>query len=123
MKKILFLSVACLLFAGSQSSFAQTEANSQLASSSTIMQDFAQKKTNQVVNILARTNKLEADQQKKIYSIFASAEKKMNGIEAIEDASKKNAKRAKMQDYINSKLKTVLTEQQFKTYLENTIAK
>ncbi|MGK0324377.1 MAG: hypothetical protein ACJAR4_002428, partial [Psychroserpens sp.] len=39
------------------------------------------------------------------------------------DASKKNAKRAKMQEYINSKLKNILTEQQFKTYLENTLAK
>lgn len=123
MKKNILLSVACLLLSGSQLSFAQTEVNSQIIPSSTTMQDVAQEKTNQIVNILARTNKLEADQQKKVYSIFASAEKKMSGIEAMEDASKKNAKRAKMQGYINSKLKTVLTEQQFKTYLENTIAK
>ncbi|MFT5847449.1 hypothetical protein [Psychroserpens sp.] len=123
MKKILLLSVACLLFAGSQLSFAQTELNSQLAPSSTTMQDFAKEKTNQIVNILARTNKLEVGQQKKVYTLFASVEKKMNGIEAIEDASKKNAKRAKMQEYINSKLKNILTEQQFKTYLENTLAK
>jgi hypothetical protein len=123
MKKFLLLSVACFLFAGSQLSFAQTKADSQILSSSTTIQDFTKEKTNQIVNMLARTNKLEVDQQKKVYIIFASVEKKMNGIEAMEDASKKNAKRAKMQDYINSKLKTVLTEQQFKTYLQNTIAK
>ena len=123
MKKLLLLSVACLLFAGSQLSFAQTKADSQTVSSNTTIQNFPKEKTNQIANMLERTNKLEADQKEKIYDIFASMEKKIKGIEAVKDASSKNAKRAKMNTYINSKLKNVLTEEQFKIYLKNTTAK
>ena len=123
MKKIILLSVACFLFAGSQLSFAQTKADSQTLSSNTTIENSSKEKTNQIVNILARTNKLNADQIEKVYDIFVSMEKKNKGIESVKDASSKNAKRAKMNAYINSKLKNVLTEEQFKIYLKNTTAK
>nr|WP_321243658.1 hypothetical protein [uncultured Psychroserpens sp.] len=123
MKKFILLSVACFLFAGSQLSFAQTKADSQTVSSNTTIENSSKEKTNQIVNILARTNKLNADQIEKVYDIFVSMEKKIKGIESVKDASSKNAKRAKMNAYINSKLKNVLTEEQFKIYLKNTTAK
>jgi polyphosphate kinase len=123
MKKLILLSVACFLFAGSQLSFAQTKVDSQIQSSSSTIQNSPKEKTNQIANMLERTNKLDTNQKEKIYEIFTSMEKKMIGIEAVKDASSKNAKRAKMNAYINSKLKTVLTDEQFSIYLKNTSAK
>jgi hypothetical protein len=123
MKRLLLLSIACFIFAGSQLSFAQTKADSQTLSPSTTIISTPKEKTNQIANMLERTNKLEAGQKEKIYEIFASMEKKMKGIEAVKDASSKNAKRAKMNEYINGKLKNVLTEEQFNIYLKNTVAK
>tara|TARA_B100000809_G_scaffold263675_1_gene317521 strand:+ start:4567 stop:4935 length:369 start_codon:yes stop_codon:yes gene_type:complete len=120
MKKLLLLSVACFLFAGSQLSYAQTKADSQSLSANTIVQNSAKEKTNGIVNMLARTNKLDAEQQKKIYEIFASVDKKMKGVEAIKDSNVKSAKKAKMQEYINGKLQKVLTDVQYKEYLKNT---
>jgi len=119
MKKILLLSVACLLFAGSQISFAQTKASSQTISNSATVQDFAKEKTNDVVNMFLRTDKLNAEQQNKIYDIFSSVEKKVKGVEAITDSSLKSEKQAKMQQYINDQLKTVLTDTQYTAYLKN----
>ncbi|MFT4611334.1 MAG: hypothetical protein ACJA1H_000626 [Glaciecola sp.] len=120
MKKLLLLSVACFLFAGSQLSYAQTKADSQSLSTNAIVQNSAKEKTNEIVNMLARTNKLDAAQQKKIYNIFASVDKKMKGVEAIKDSNVRSAKKAKMQEYINEKLKKVLTDVQYKEYLKNT---
>lgn len=119
MKKIVLLSVACLLFASSQISFAQTKASSQTISSSATVQDFAKEKTNDVVNMFLRTDKLNAEQQNKIYDIFSSVEKKVKGVEAITDSSLKIEKQAKMQQYINDQLKTVLTDTQYTAYLIN----
>nr|WP_321225266.1 hypothetical protein [uncultured Psychroserpens sp.] len=123
MKKLILLSVACFLFAGSQLSFAQTDAVLETTSAKTRVQTYPKKMTNQIVNMLERTNKLEAEQVKKVYSIFSSVERKVKGVEAIEDSTLKNEKRAKLQDYINGKLKNVLNAQQFEIYLKNTVAK
>jgi hypothetical protein len=73
--------------------------------------------------MLERTNKLDDSQKKDIYQIFYSLERKSKGVDTIKDASEKNAKRAKLNDYINSKLKDVLNEEQYKIYLKNTVAK
>nr|WP_321229880.1 hypothetical protein [uncultured Psychroserpens sp.] len=123
MKKLLILSVACFLFAGSQLSFAQTKTKTPVVSSSATIQNSPKEKTMQIVNMLERTNKLNEGQKKDVYQIYFSLERKMKGVDAIKDASEKNAKRAKMNDYINSKLKDVLNEEQYKIYLKNTVAK
>ena len=122
MKKILLLSLVCFVFAGSQISFAQNEANFQTATTSSVAQMTPKEKTNKIVNLLERTNKLDADQKQKVFDIFASVDKKMKGIDAIADDSQKIEKRAKMLTYINTKLKAVLTTSQYDTYLKNTAA-
>ncbi|MEM5565993.1 hypothetical protein WNY78_12800 [Psychroserpens sp. AS72] len=119
MKKLLILSVACFLFAGSQLSFAQSKADSPALTTSTTIKESAKEKTNEVVNMLLRTDKLDEAQQKKIYEIFSSVEKKMAGVESITDSSMKSAKKAKLQKYINEKLKNVLTDSQYQVYLKN----
>ncbi|WP_040281169.1 hypothetical protein [Psychroserpens damuponensis] len=119
MKKIFILSVACFLFAGSQMAFAQTKANSPVVTSNTTIQNSAKEKTNEVVNMLLRTDKLDETQQKKIYEIFSSVEKKMKGVESIKDSSARSAKKAKLQKYVNEKLKNVLTDSQYQLYLKN----
>ncbi|MEH6535421.1 MAG: hypothetical protein V7719_03435 [Psychroserpens sp.] len=123
MKKLLLLSVACFLFAGNQLSFAQTKTDSQTVSSNTTIQNSPKEKTNQIVNMLARTNKLEADQKEKIYNIFSSMERKMNGIDSVKDPADKAIKKEKMQTYINLKLKQVLSIEQYDIYIKKTSAK
>lgn len=122
MKKILLLNLVCFLFAGSQISFAQNKANLQTATTSSVVQMTPKDKTNKIVNLLERTNKLDADQKQKVFDIFDSVDKKMKGIDAIADDSQKIEKRAKMLTYINTKLKAVLTTSQYDTYLKNTVA-
>ena len=122
MKKILLLNLVCLLFAGSQLSFAQNKANLQTATTSSVVQVTPKEKTNKIANLLERTDKLDADQKQKVLDIYASVDKKMKGIDAIADDSQKIEKRAKMLTYINTKLKAVLTTSQYDTYLKNTAA-
>lgn len=122
MKKILLLNLVCLLFAGSQLSFAQNKANLQTTTTSSVVQMTPKEKTNKIANLLERTDKLDADQKQKVFDIFVSVDKKMKGIDAIADDSQKIEKRAKMLTYINTKLKAVLTTSQYDTYLKNTAA-
>jgi len=122
MKKILLLNLVCLLFAGSQLSFAQNKANLQTTTTSSVVQMTPKEKTNKIANLLERTDKLDADQKQKVFDIFASVDKKMKGIDAVADDSQKIEKRAKMLTYINTKLKAVLTTSQYDTYLKNTAA-
>jgi hypothetical protein len=112
----------CLLFAGSQLSFAQNKANLQTTTTSSVVQMTPKEKTNKIANLLERTDKLDADQKQKVFDIFASVDKKMKGIDAVADDSQKIEKRAKMLTYINTKLKAVLTTSQYDTYLKNTAA-
>ncbi|WP_047547985.1 hypothetical protein [Psychroserpens sp. Hel_I_66] len=117
-KALLLLTFGCFLLLGNQSAIAQnTSGNMTLTANSSIKTP--KEKTNDVVNMLARTNKLDATQKEKIYEIFSSADKKIKGIHAIEDSNKKITKMAKMQDYINEKIKTVLNDEQYSIYSSN----
>lgn len=116
MKKLtLILSFACFLIAGSQLSFAQTI----VSQSQTAISDAdasVKKNAQKVINMLERDAKLEASQKEKIYDVFVAVNKKMKGIEAIEDASEKASKKAKMQTYIDQKMKQILTKDQYTIY-------
>ncbi|WP_460219865.1 hypothetical protein [Psychroserpens sp. MEBiC05023] len=69
-----------------------------------------------VINALEREAKLDASQKNKVLDIFVAVEKKMKGISAIENTEERSKKKAKMQEYINSKLKMVLTPDQYELY-------
>nr|WP_321235946.1 hypothetical protein [uncultured Psychroserpens sp.] len=114
-KTLLLLSFACFLLVGNQLSFAQ----SQLEQEKTVVKsadDSAKKNALKVINLLEREAKLDAKQKTKVYDIFVGVNKKMKGIEAIEDATERKAKEAKIQNYINQKLQMVLTEKQYALY-------
>lgn len=116
-KQLLLLSFACFLFAGSQLSFAQStieQEKTALESADASVKKNAQK----VINALERSTKLDATQKNKIYDIFVAVDKKMKGIDAIEDSAERKAKQSKMQDYINQKLQQVLTKEQYDMYIK-----
>lgn len=116
-KQLLLLSFACFLFAGSQLSFAQStieEQKTAIESADASVKKNAQK----VIDALERSTKLDAAQKNKIYDIFVAVDKKMKGVDAIEDSAERKAKQSKMQDYINQKLQQVLTKEQYEMYMK-----
>ena len=76
----------------------------------------AQKKTKSLVRALELTD----DQQKQVYELLASTEKKMQSAKVSPDAGQDDmrAKKTKMQEYVNMKMKEILNEEQFNKYLE-----
>jgi len=120
-KQLLILSLACFLCAGSQLSFAQTKTAKQ-TTAITNADESVKKNAQKVINLLEREAKLDASQKNKIYDIYSAVDKKMKGIAAIEDASEREAKEAKMQMYINKKLQDVFTKAQYTLYTKKMTA-
>lgn len=118
MKKLLsILCFACFMFAGSQLSFAQSTIEQQKTTIKNA-DDSVKKNAQKVINALERGAKLDATQKNKVYDIFLAVDKKMKGIEAIEDASERKAKQTKLQDYVNQKLQQVLSKEQYELYMK-----
>ena len=118
-KTLLLLTFACFLCAGNQLSFAQTTADQESLYAATA-QSTPKENANKVINLLARSTKLNAEQKQKVLNVFESVDKKLKNIDALEDQSIKQAKQAKMQAYINQKLQQILTEEQYALYLKKT---
>lgn len=105
------------MFAGSQLSFAQSTIEQQKTTIKNA-DDSVKKNAQKVINALERGAKLDATQKNKVYDIFLAVDKKMKGIEAIEDASERKAKQTKLQDYVNQKLQQVLSKEQYELYMK-----
>ncbi|MCK8480809.1 hypothetical protein [Psychroserpens algicola] len=121
-KQLLILSFACFLFAGNKLSFAQSQMETQKHAIKNA-DDSVKKNAQKVINLLEREAKLDAAQKNKIYDIFVGVDKKMQGIDAIEDTSERKAKKEKMQAYIDQKLQQVLTKEQYALYTKKMAAK
>ncbi|MGC1472471.1 MAG: hypothetical protein WA775_07765 [Psychroserpens sp.] len=121
-KQIVLLSFACLLFAGSQLSFAQSKMKQESAVAKTTV-SVANQKALDVINLLERSNKLDAQQKSQVNDVFASVERKSKGIDAIEDVAERQAKRETLQAYVNKKLQAILTADQYSAYIKKMTAK
>lgn len=118
-KHLLILAAGLFLALGSQTTYAQTKLETKSAKAQQL-ESSAKKKAQNVINLLEREAKLDADQKTKVFDIFMAVDKKLNMIESIEDAEEKKLKQAKMQAYINQKLQQVMTQEQYKLYLTKT---
>lgn len=116
-KQILLLGLFCFLFAGSQVTFAQSKQEKQtIAAKST--NGSVKENAEKVIAIFERSDKLKDNQKQKIYQIFEAVEEKKSNIAGITDEKEKTMKTAKLQNFINTKLKDVLSNDQYKTYLK-----
>ena len=119
-KHLLITAFAFFLFAGSQTTLAQTKLETNGATAQT-MEVSAKKNAQNVINMLEREAKLDADQKTKVYDLFYGLEKKFQMIDVIEDPEEKKLKQTKMQAYVNQKLQQVLSQEQYKLYLKKTM--
>lgn len=110
------MGLACFLFLGSQVSFAQSKQEKKpLVATSAQSTELSAEK---VIGIFERGSQLNDSQKNKVKYIFEAVEEKRKGIATIEDDKARQKKTALLQNYINTKLMDVLTDQQYKTYLE-----
>ncbi|MBR9913870.1 MAG: hypothetical protein GYB32_03430 [Algicola sp.] len=121
-KQLLLLTFACFLFAGTQISFAQAKSKSQIESVNNDASS-AKKNADKVIQMLERSAKLDAKQKAQVYDIYNAVDKKMQGIDAVKDPAERALKKEKMQNYINSKLKQVLSSEQYEIYMKKVSAK
>jgi len=115
-KNILLIAAALFLFLGNQSVTAQAKMKKDV-------QTIGVKKTEEVsakkkVTSLIRPLALNKKQQEQVYNLFAKTEEKMSRSGASSDAQKQEVMQAKMNKYVMDKMKEILTEEQFKKYLD-----
>ncbi len=116
-KQIFLMGLACFLFLGSQVSFAQSKQEKKPLVAKTTVQS-TELNAEKVIGIFERGSQLNDSQKNKVHSIFEAVEEKRKGIATVEDDKERQRKTALLQNYINTKLMDVLTDQQYKTYLE-----
>ncbi len=117
-KNILFIAAALFLFLGNQSVTAQAKMKKEVQS---ISIEKPEVKAKEMTTSLIRPLGLNEKQQEQVYTLFAKTEGKMNRASTVTDAKgqeAKQAKQAKMDKYVMSKMKEILNEEQFKKYLE-----
>ena len=114
-KSLLLLLFACFLFAGSQSTFAQSKLEQQKLTVKNA-DDSAKKEALKVINLLEREAKLDDTQKNNIYEIFVGVSKKKKNILGISDSAEQKAKLTKLQEYTNEQLQKTLTSEQFALY-------
>jgi hypothetical protein len=114
-KNILLIAAALFLFLGNQSIAAQAKLEKQEQSVKT-------QKTNVIAKektmSLIRPLNLNKEQQVQVYEVLAKVGGKMKSAEANPDLKVKEEKQAKMNKYVMSKMKEILSEEQYKKYLE-----
>lgn len=116
-KQILLLGLFCFLLAGSQMTFAQSKQENQsiaVQSTNASVKENAEK----VIAIFERADKLKDNQKQKVYQVFEAVQEKKQNLIGIKDEKERRMKTAKLQNFINTKLKDVLTDAQYKVYLQ-----
>lgn len=116
-KQILLLGLFCFLFVGSQLTYAQTKQKDQsIAVQNT--KDTVKKNAENVIAIFERGETLGDSQKNKVYQIFEAVQEKKKNIESVTDEKERKMKTDKLQNFINTKLKDVLSASQYKVYLQ-----
>ncbi|MEY8848045.1 hypothetical protein AB9K26_04480 [Psychroserpens sp. XS_ASV72] len=113
-KSILFIAVAVFMFLGNQAVDAQAKIknNTQTQVSETV-QATAKTKTTKLVRAL----ELSSKQQEQVYNLFLKSEEKLSKASSEIEGKELNAKQAKMDKYVEAKMKEILKEEQYKKYL------
>lgn len=115
-KNILLIAAALFLFLGNQSVTAQAKMEKEVQAISTDKTELSAKKE---TKSLIRSLGLNKKQQEQVYSLFAKTNGKMSKATASNvDTKEQEVKQAKMDKYIMVKMKEILTEEQFKKYLD-----
>ena len=114
-KNILFIAAALFLFLGNQSLTAQAKMKKDTKSAMVQKSDVsAKEKTMNLIRPLSLTEQ----QQEQVYSLLAKTEEKMSRASKESNAQDLEAKQAKMEKYVMSKMKEILNEEQYKKYLD-----
>lgn len=114
-KNILLIAAALFLFLGNQSVTAQAKMKKETKSSIVKKSDVkAKEKTMNLIRPLGLNDK----QQEQVYNLFVTTGEKMSRANSGANAQELEAKQAKMDKYIVSKMKEILNEEQYKKYLE-----
>lgn len=115
-KNILLIATALFLFIGNQSVTAQVKMKKNVQSINT---EKSEAKAKKMTTNLIRPLGLDQKQQEQVYSLFVKTESKMNRVSAAAaNVNEQDAKQAKMDKYVMSSMKEILTEEQFNTYME-----
>ncbi|WP_435413583.1 hypothetical protein [Psychroserpens mesophilus] len=114
-RNILLIAAATFLFLGNQSMTAQTKIKKETQSAVIQKSNInAKEKTMNLIRPLGLNDK----QQEQVYSLFEKTEEKMGRAGTEADAKQLEAKQAKIDQYIMSKMKEILNEEQYNKYLE-----
>lgn len=114
-KNILLIAAALFLFLGNQSITAQAKMEKETQSISAEETEVsAKEKTTSLIRSLGLNKK----QQEQVYNLFVKSEEKMSRASLEGETKEKKMKEAKMNEYIMAQMKEILTEGQFKNYLE-----
>lgn len=120
-KNILLIAAALFLFLGNQSVVAQAKMKKETKSINvdpSINANQSQVSAKKMTTSLTRPLGLNQEQQEQVYALFQKTEEKMNRANAATEGKEQLAKQAKMDKYIMAKMKEILTDEQYKKYLD-----
>jgi hypothetical protein len=120
-KNILLIAAALFLFLGNQSLTAQAKmkkGTQTMSAEKSMIASQSEINAKKMTASLTRPLGLNQDQQEQVYSLFKKTEEKMNRASAATNGQELEAKQAKMDKYIMSQMKEILTDEQYKKYLD-----
>jgi len=120
-KNILLIVAALFLFLGNQSLTAQAKMKKEtktMSAERSMIASQSEINAKKMTASLTRPLGLNQEQQEKVYSLFQKTEEKMNRASVATNTQELEAKQAQMDKYIMSEMKEILTDEQYKEYLD-----